>query len=404
MLTELKIKGAKPKEKPYKLADEKGLYLLVQTTGGKLWRFDYRFLQKRKTLALGSYPEVTLANARERLDEARKMLANQTDPAEVKKAQKAGRLEQAANSFEVTARRWHASKAQWSEAYSKKMLNLMERDVFPWMGSKPIADLTPPDILTVVRRIKERGIHETADRALQCCRGTLRFAVAEGLIPSDPTRDIAGAVERPKTKHMASVTEPEQVAAILRSFDAFVGTFHVKQALLLSPLLFVRPGELRQAKWADIDFDESMWSIPAELMKMRRPHLVPLSTQAVAILKELRPMTGHLDYIFPNGRDPKRPMSDAAVNAAMRRLGIDTQNELTGHGFRAMARTLLHERLNFPAEVIEQQLAHKTAGPLGEAYARAKFIDQRIEMMQAWADYLDKLKAGETVTADDKAE
>lgn len=393
-LTELKIKSSKADLKAYKLADEKGMYLFVQPSGGKLWRFDYRFDGKRKTLALGSYPEVTLASARDRRDDARKVLAAGSDPGAIKKAQKAGRKEQAANSFEVTARRWHQKNTtKWSESYADKTIRMLERDVFPWIGSKPVVDLEAPEFLSVARRVEKRGHIDTAHRAIQLCGQVMRFAVAEGLVRRDPTGDLRGALVPVESNHMPSVTEPARVGQILQMFEAFSGSFQVQCALKLAPMVFTRPGELRRAKWSDINLDEAMWSIPAEVMKMREPHLVPLSTQAVEILKDLLPFSGHLEYVFPGGRDPKRPMSDAAVNAAMRRLGIDTQNELTGHGFRAMARTILHERLGYEPDVIEQQLAHKTPGPLGAAYARAKFIDKRIKMMQAWADYLDKLRS-----------
>lgn len=391
-LTELKIRAAKPQEKSYKLADEKGMYLLVQPSGGKLWRFDYRYEGKRKTLALSSYPEVTLADARGRRDAARRILAKGDDPGAIKRAQKACRSEQVANSFEVTARRWHEKNvAKWSESYADKTIRMLERDVFPWIGSTPVVDLDAPKFLAVARKIETRGYIDTAHRAMQLCGQVMRFGVAEGLVSRDPTGDLRGALTPVETTHLPSVTDPARVAEILRMFDAFSGSFPVKCALKLAPIVFTRPGELRQAKWADINLDEAMWSIPAEAMKMREPHLVPLSKQAVEILKDLQPYSGHATYVFPGGRDPNRPMSDAAINAALRRLGIDTKSELTGHGFRAMARTILHEQLRFEPDVIEQQLAHKTPGPLGAAYARAKFIDQRKVMMQAWADYLDEL-------------
>lgn len=394
-LTDIKVKSAKGQDKPYKLSDEKGLHLLVNPSGTKLWRFSYRFLGKQKTLAIGVYPDISLANAREKRDEARKLLANDADPGEVKKAQKASRLDRAANSFEVVARRWHQKgEAKWSESYAKKVIQMLGRDLFPWIGAKPVADLEAPEFLAVARRLETRGLVDAAHRSMQLCGQIMRFAVAEGLVSRDPVGDLRGALQSVKTEHMASTTDPVRVGEILRMFDGFKGSYQVMQALKLAPLVFTRPGELRQAKWKDIDLDAALWSIPAEAMKMREPHLVPLSTQAVALLRDMQPFSSHLEHVFPGGRDPKRPMSDAAVNAAMRRLGIDTQNELTGHGFRAMARTILHEQLKYPPEVIEVQLAHKAPGPLGAAYARAKFIDQRKEMMQAWSDYLDKVKKG----------
>ena len=403
-LTDTTIRKAKGTEKPYKLSDEKGLHLLVNPNGAKLWRVSYRFDGKQKTLALGAYPDVSLANAREKRDEARKLLANEQDPGEVKKAQKAGRLIRSANSFEVVARRWHGKgNAKWSDSYSKKVIQMLERDVFPWIGGKAIADLEAPEFLTVARRLEARGIVDTAHRAMQLCGQIMRFAVAEGTANRNPVSDLRGAIQSVKGVHMASVTDPVRVGEILRMFDGFKGSYQVMQALKLAPLVFTRPGELRQARWADIDLDKALWTIPGERMKMGETHIIPLSTQAVAILRDMEPFSGHLEHVFPGGRDPKRPMSDAAINAAMRRLGIDTQTELTGHGFRAMARTILHEQLNYPPEVIEVQLAHKAPGPLGAAYARAKFIKQRKEMMQKWSDYLDKIKKGAEVIPFEKA-
>lgn len=394
-LTDLKTKGSKPRPKPYKISDEKGLHLLVKENGSKLWRMSYRFDGKQKTLALGAYPDVSLSNARDKRDEARKLLANGQDPSEVKKARKAGRLVRAANSFEVVARRWHGKKkADWSDSYSSKVIQLLERDVFPWIGGKAIADLEAPEFLTVARRLEARGVIDTAHRAMQLCGQIMRFAVAESTVNRNPVSDLRGAIQSAKTEHMASVTDPVRVGEILRMFDGFKGSYQVMQALKLAPLVFTRPGELRQAKWSDIDLDKALWTIPGERMKMGETHIIPLSTQAVAILRDMEPFSGHLDHVFPGARDPKRPMSNAAVNAALKRLGIDTQNELTGHGFRAMARTILHEQLDYQPDVIEVQLAHKVPGPLGATYARTKFIKQRIGMMQEWADYLGRLKTG----------
>ena len=392
-LSDLQIKSAKAGEKPQRLFDGGGLYIEISTAGGKLWRLKYRFDGKEKRLALGDYPSVGLKEARKRRDEARSLLSMDIDPGEVKRAQKAGRREAAANSFEVTARRWHEKNLSgWTESYSTKTIRLLERDIFPWLGMRPVVELEAPEFLKTVRRIEGRGHVDTAHRALQLCGQVMRFAVAEGLASRDPTGDLRGALSSVETTHMASVNDPVRVGEILGMFDAFEGSYQVQCALKLAPMVFTRPGELRMARWAHINLDEAIWSIPGENMKMREPHLVPLARQAVEILKDMHPYSGHLEFVFPGGRDPKRPMSDAAVNAAMRRLGIDTQNELTGHGFRSMARTILHERLGYEPDVIEQQLAHKTPGPLGAAYNRAKFIDKRTEMMQAWADYLDQLK------------
>lgn len=393
MLSDLQIKAFKPGPKPQRFFDGYGLYIEVSPAGGKLWRWKYRFDSKEKRLALGDYPSTGLKEARKRRDEARSLLSQGIDPGAVKRAQKAGRLDAAANSFEVTARRWIETNKTWTAKYAKKTISMLERDVFPWIGGRPVSELEPPDFLATVRRIEARGYHETAHRALQRCGQVMRFAVAEGLALRDPTADLRGALSSWEVKHMPSVIDPTRVGQILSMFEHdFKGTFQVQCALRLAPLFFTRPQELRRARWADIDLCEAIWRIPAEEMKMREPHLVPLAKQAVAILEELHPVSGHLEWVFPGGRDPKKHMSDAAVNMAMKRLGIDTKTELTGHGFRAMARTILHERLGFEPDVIEIQLAHKTPGPLGAAYARAKFIDQRKKMMQQWADYLDHLK------------
>lgn len=397
-LTDVKVRTAKATDKAYKLSDERGLFLLVNPSGSKYWRWSYRYLGKQKTLALGVYPDVSLAAARERREESRKLLANGADPSVYKKSQKSLQKDRASNSFEVVARRWHGTfSSKWTESYSHKTMRLMERDVFPWVGDRPVSELLAPDFLAVARRIEARGAVDTAHRVMQIAGQVMRFAIAEGLATYNPVGDLRGALGTATTKHMPSVTDPNRVGEFLRAFDGFSGTFTVHCALKLAPLVFTRPQELRKARWSDIDLDSAMWSIPAELMKMREPHLVPLSRQAVAILKEIHPLSGDGMYVFQGARDPKRPMSEAAINAAMRRLGIDTKEELTGHGFRAMARTILHERLRYEPEVIEQQLAHKTAGALGAAYARAKFIDQRKEMMQVWADYLDKIKVGAEV-------
>lgn len=397
-LTNLTLKAAKPAEKTYKLSDGGGLFVQVEPKGSKYWRLAYRFLGKQKTLALGVYPEVTLAEARERASEARKLLANGTDPSTFKKSQMTMAKDRAANSFEVVARRWHGVNADgWSESYAKKSLRNLELYMFPWIGGKPVTDLRAPDFLECARRLENTGKVDTAHRVIQLSGQVMRFAIVEGVATYNPVPDLKGALSTVQIKHMPSVTDPLRVGELLRAFEGFKGTLTVQCALKLAPLVFTRPNELRKMMWAHVDLEAGLWSIPGEMMKMREPHLVPLSTQALAILREIEPLSGDGDYVFQGGRDPRRPMSEAAINAALQRLGIDTKTELTGHGFRAMARTLLHERLGFEPEVIEQQLAHKTAGPLGAAYARAKFIDRRTVMMQSWADYLDKLKAGADV-------
>lgn len=402
-LTETQIKALKPGEKARKVADEKGLYLLVQPGGGKLWRLKYRVEGKEKLLALGAYPDVSLKMARERRDEARRLLAHGIDPSEHRKAHKASREDAQANSFEAIAREWFTKMLPtWVPGHAEKILRRLERDVFPWIGSKPIAEVSAPDLLTVARRIEARGRLETAHRALQNCGQVFRYAVATGRAERDPTGDLRGALPPTREKHMAAITDPVEVGALLRAIDAFRGTLIVQSALKLSALVFVRPGELRQAEWSEIDLDKGEWNIPASRMKgwarkgITTPHLVPLAPQAVAILQDLQPLTGRGVHVFA-GRDPTKPMSEAAVNAALRRMGYDTKTEMTGHGFRAMARTILHEELGVDREVIEHQLAHAVPDALGTAYNRTKFIKDRRRMMDLWADYLGRLKTGAEV-------
>lgn len=394
-LSDPAIKKAKPEAKSYKLADGGGLFLLVTPTGGKLWRLKYRFGGKEKLLSVGAYPGVGLASARTRRDDARKMLADGIDPGELKKAAKTQRAERAADSFEAVAREWYAKHAPgWAESHASKILRRLERDVFPWNGGRPIAELTAPEILATMRRIESRGTLETAHRVLQSVGQVMRYAVATGRAERDPTGDLRGALPPVRGEHFASITEPKDVGALLRAIDAFRGSLQVACALRLSPLLFVRPGELRRAKWADFDMEAGEWRY--HVSKTKTEHIVPLAPQAVAILRELEPLSGHREHVFP-GREPSKPMSEAAINAALRRMGYDTKTEITGHGFRAMARTLLHEELGFAPEAIEHQLAHKVPDTLGAAYNRTKFLAERRRMMTAWADYLDKLKAGADV-------
>lgn len=398
-LTDVEIRSAKSKDKSYRLFDGGGLYLEVAPSGGKWWRFKFRFSGKEKRLSFGVYPDVGLKVARERRDDARKLLANDIDPSENRKVQKAAKLERAANSFESVGREWFAKYMPgWAKGHSDKIIRRLEMDVFPWLGGRPISEITALELLTTVRRIENRGALDTAHRALQNCGQVFRYAVATGRTARDITGDLRGALPPTRTKHYASIVEPEIVAELLRAIDAFRGSFVVQSALKISPLLFVRPGELRKATWSEFDLKKGEWNIPPERMKgwlrkgITTPHLVPLASQAVEILEDIKPLTGHGVYVFP-GRDPKKPMSGAAINAALRRMGYDTKTEITGHGFRAMARTILHERLEFDRDVIEHQLAHRVPDSLGNAYNRTKFIAARQKMMQQWANYLDNLKA-----------
>lgn len=395
-LTDTAIRTAKANARTQRFFDSGGLYLEVAPTGGKWWRFKYRYDGKEKRISLGVYPEVSLKRAREKRDEARALLADGIDPGENRKAAKAAKVERASNSFEGIAREWFdKNKPTWAPSHADKIIARLENDVFPWLGGKAIADITAPDVLAVLRRIEGRGTLDTAHRASGNCSQVFRYAIATGRALRDPVPDLRGALPPVVKTNFAALTNPDEVAALLRAIDAFKGTFVVQSALRLAPLLFVRPGELRQAQWADIDLDKSEWRY--HVTKTKTAHLVPLARQAVAILREMEPLSGHGRYVFPGARDPQRAMSDAAINAALRRMGYDTQSEITGHGFRAMARTILAEELHHRPEVIEHQLAHAVPDALGTAYNRTKFLKERRVMMQEWADYLDKIKAGAAI-------
>lgn len=392
-LTDTAIRNAKPADKPVRLFDGGGLYLEIAPSGGKWWRLKYRFGGKEKRYSLGVYPEVTLATARKKRDEAREKLAAGIDPGEAKKAEKRASLLAAAHSFEVVARGWmDERKTSVEPAQHAKTLARMENDVFPWLGKRPIAEIDAPEILVVLKRVDGRGARFTAHRIRSEISRVFRYGIKEGHCKADPARDLVDAIPPAQTTHFASITEPEKVGEMLRAFDGFTGTFPVLCALKLAPMLFVRPGELRKAEWAQFDLDKGEWRYFVN--KTKTDHLVPLAAQAVTILRELHALTGEGVYVFPGARDRNRPMSEAAINAALRRLGYDTRTEITGHGFRAMARTILHEELEEKPEVIEHQLAHTVPDSLGRAYNRTKFIKARRSMMQQWADYLDKLKAG----------
>lgn len=394
-LTDVAIRNAKPAEKPVKMTDGGGLYLLLVTNGSKWWRLDYRFAGKRKTLSMGVYPDVGLKDARERRDAARKQLADGIDPGANRKAQKAATTERAANSFEIICREWLENKrSNIEEDQYTKALARLEKNVFPWLGGRPIAEITAPEILSVLRRVDARGARYTAHKIRSEISQCLRYAIATGRAERDPRPDLRGAIPTAKTENLPSITDPKGVGELLRSFDGFRGTFVVKCALEIAPRVFVRPGELRKAEWEHYDLDKAEWRY--FIKKTNTWHLVPLATQVVTILRELHELTGHGRYVFP-GRDPQLPMSNAAVNAALRRMGYDTKTEITGHGFRAMARTILHEELHVKPEVIEHQLAHQVPDANGTAYNRTKFLKERKAMMQLWADYLDKLKAGAEV-------
>lgn len=392
-LSDTAIRTAKSGPKPRRLYDEKGLYIEVSPKGGKWWRFKYRFHGKAKLLSLGTYPAVSLKKARSRRDDARMLLEDDIDPSQHRKQQKAASIEADANSFEAIAREWYVKHSPgWAPNHANRILRRLERDIFPYVGTRPIADLKAPELLAVIRRIESRGALETAHRALGNCSQVIRYAVATGRAERDPCGDLRGALPPPSGTHFAAATDPDKLAGILRAVDGYEGTPVVRAALRLAPLVFVRPGELRAAKWADIDLEAAEWRFTVS--KTGQAHIVPLSSQAVAILRELQPLTGRSEYVFPSARSAHRPMSDNAVLAALRRLGIG-KDEMSGHGFRASARTILDEVLNFRADLIEHQLAHAVRDPLGRAYNRTAHLPERKKMMQAWSDYLDTLKAAD---------
>jgi len=391
-LTDVKVRTAKPKDKPYKLADEKGLHLLITPTGARYWRFKYRFGGKEKKLALGVYPDVTLAAAREKRDEARKLLANDTDPGVAKQVAKRSKKLATANSFEAIAREWFVKFShKWTPSHGERILIRLENDIFPWLGNRPINEITAPELLSAVRRIENRGAIETAHRTLQNCGQIFRYAIAAGQAVRDISSDLRGALRPVVKSHHASITDPKEIAKLLRAINDYEGYFVTKCALRLAPLFFVRPGELRHAEWSEIDFEKTEWRIPAHKMKMRSIHIVPLSTQAIEILKEIQVLTGTGKYIFPSVRTSQRPMSENTVLGALRRLGY-TKDEMTGHGFRSMASTLLNEQ-GWNRDAIERQLAHAERDSVRAAYNYAEHLPERRKMMQEWANYLDELNA-----------
>ncbi len=386
---DITFRNAKPEAKAYKISDEKGLFMYVTPQGNKYWRLKYRFGGKEKLLALGVYDDVTLAKARDTRDEARKLLADGIDPGEHRKIMKQVADERSANSFEIVAREWFVKySSNWVKSHSDKIIQRFERDIFPWVGNKPITEVTPPVLLSVIRRIEERGALETAHRALSNCGQVFRYAIATGRAERDSSQDLKGALPPVKTKHFAAQTNPKRFGELLKTFEDYQGSLIVRCALRLAPLVFVRPGELRHAKWEDIDFDIAQWSYI--VTKTETPHIVPLATQAITILKELHPLTSNSPFVFPSARSNARPMSDNAILGALRRLGIGKE-EATGHGFRATARTLLDEILNVRPDIIEHQLAHAVRDPNGRAYNRTAHLPERRKMMQDWADYLGQL-------------
>ncbi|WP_266183351.1 tyrosine-type recombinase/integrase [Dyella humicola] len=392
-LTVLRIKAAKAG----KHFDGGGLFLHV-TGVGRYWRMKYRHSGKEKLLALGVFPEVNLSEARQRRDAARAQLRDGNDPGVAKRERKITLTEVAANTFAAIAEEWlKKQKPRMAAATLEKARWTLDDLVLPWIGNRPIAEIDPPEMLKLLQRIEERGAHETAHRTKQRCGQIFRYAIATHRATRDPTADLRGALTPAKVTHRAAVTDPAKVGELLRAIDGYTGSFVVRSALKLAPLVFARPGELRQAEWSEIDLDGALWRIPAGKMKMREEHTVPLPPQAVAVLRELQPLTGNGQFVFPSERSRQRPMSDGTVNAALRRMGFD-KDTMTGHGFRAMASTRLNE-MGWSPDVIERQLAHAERNKVRAAYNRAQYMNERKRMMQAWADYLDGLRADGKVVA-----
>lgn len=403
MLTPSAVANAKSQAKPYKLADERGMYLLVKPDGARWWRFDYRRPDtgKRNTLSLGTFPDVSLRMARERREEARRQIADGIDPGSVRQEAKAAKAraaaaeDVAAYTFEVAAKEWMA-RQDVAEVTANKTRWILDTFLFPEIGGLPLAEVTPRQLLDALRKVEATGKLETAKRARVKAGQVFRWAILEGKAEIDPTASLRGALKTPKNKHHAAVTDPAKIGELLRAIDSFSGQPVTLAALKLAPLVFVRPGELRMAEWAEVDLDGAVWRILASRMKMKAAHIVPLSCQAVAILRDLFPLTGGGRYLFPGLRTAGRPMSENTVNAALRRLGYGS-DEMTGHGFRSMAASRLNE-MGWNPDAIERQLAHAESNKVREAYTHAaQYLDERTKMMQEWADYLDALRAGAAV-------
>jgi len=391
-LTATAVTQAKPKPKPYSLSDGGGMYLLVNATA-KYWRYDYRFAGKRKTLALGVYPATSLKQAREKHQRAKENLANGIDPSTHKKATSAATHAALANSFELVAMEWSKTRSRKSDSTEKRQNALLEKDLLPHLGKRPIADIKAPELLKTLRKIESRGAIETAHRAKRLAGQIFRYAVATGRAERDPSVDLKDALAQPTKSHFKSITEPAEVGPLIAAINNYQASPVVMAALKLTPLLFCRPGELRHLEWTEVNFAEARIELPASKMKIREPHIIPLASQAIAILEELQPMTGRGKYVFPSARGASRSLSENGVRTALRTLGY-TNEQISPHGFRATARTILDEILNYPVDWIEHQLAHSVKDANGRAYNRTKHLQQRKKMMQTWADYLDGLASG----------
>jgi len=396
-LTVVQVRNAKPQSKPYRMFDGGGLYVEIATNGAKYWRLKYRYAGKEKRLALGVFPEVSLTEAREGRDAARAQLRKDIDPGAARKATALAARDAVANCFEAIAREWLERQSKKLEPSThRKAIAILETWAFPWIGKRPIGEITPRELLeSVLRRVEREGKFETAHRLKQRCGQVFAYAIHSGRAEQNPAAGLRGVLSTAKVRNHAAITEPGKVGELLRAIETYDGSFVTKCALRLTPYLFVRPGELRCAEWSEIDLEAAQWSIPADKMKMDAPHLVPLARQAVAILRELRPVSESGRYVFPGLHNRQRPMSENTVNLALKRLGY-TGDEMVAHGFRSTASTLLNE-LGWAPDVIERQLAHAERNEVRRAYNRAKYLSERRNMMQAWADYLDSLRSGRGV-------
>jgi len=392
-LTDPKVRQAKVEAKAYKLTDEKGLFLLVHPNGSKYWRHKYRYAGKEKLISYGVYPEVTLAEARRARDESRRLLRENVDPSRLRQTARATLEREAQNTFRALAAEWfEKQRPTWAKTTADKRLALINNDLNPRLGNLSISAIDTHDLLSALQRIEDRGAIDTAHNARQVLNQIFRYAKQTRRVSENPATDLAGALRPKPTKHRPAIVDPVDFGKLLNAIDRYNGTHVVRCLLKLCPLLFQRPGEMIQMKWAEIDWAAAIWHIPADKMKMGIAHDVPLSEQSIAILRDLEPLTGHRSYVFPSARDPKGHASPATINSALQKLGYDTKKQHCAHGFRATARTLLDELMGFRLEWIEQQLAHQVRDSLGRAYNRTKHLPQRSEMMQAWADYLDQLK------------
>jgi len=390
-LSQVKCKNAKPQPRTYRLFDEKGIYLEVTPKGQKWWRFKYRFNGKEKRISLGVFPEIGLKEARDSRDDARQQLRNNVDPSAIRKARKLSNARANDNSFEILAREWHTKQSSvWSQSYADDVLQRMERNAFPIIGQTPIHEISTAEILDMLRRMEKRGIRETTYRIRAISSQIFRYAIVTGRAEHDPAADLIGSLTPRKRNHFATITDPNKIGQLLRAINEYEGAFVTSVALRLAPYVFVRPGELRRAEWSEIDFDDTLWRIPADKMKKGIAHVVPLATQSIALLKEIQEFTGNGKYVFPSIRTPLRPMSENTINAALRRLGY-LKDEITGHGFRSMASTRLNE-MGWSSDIIERQLAHTEKNAVRGAYNFAEYLPGRRKMMQAWADYLDSLE------------